>query len=97
MKTTRSKATAPSPILPETANPTPETGVSDSLSNRLNSHSPLTAAIRERSSPQPQRISPQCGRNGQYTTKAGPTRFRSGTGPQFRLSKLCGLLSPIAM
>ena len=32
----------PAPTLPETANPTPETGVSDSLSNRLNSHSPLT-------------------------------------------------------
>ena len=44
MKTTHSKATAPSPILPETANPTPETGVSDSLSNRLNSHSPLSGA-----------------------------------------------------
>lgn len=45
MKTPRSKATAHPPILPETANPTPETGVSDSLSNRLNSHSPLTKEV----------------------------------------------------
>ena len=28
------------------------------------------------------RITPKCGTNGQYTNRAGPTKFFSGTGPQ---------------